>query len=169
MPTIPDSNIINRPNNAEQFPYMDILALLKILFNASFLCAINIVISGHLLGYVFNLSNQGRDFFRVRIPWLHDMGITGRRVIAGFTALTISIFVVGFFFHKLAKEMFINNMGATDDKWLACLYFSTGFSVTICLLLSSIRLATFSLNKHKYDKENYSDTDEKDRLDKLLK
>ena len=59
------------PNASPKTDALDqIVDALGLLFSVSMLAGINIAISGHLLGFVFNLEAGGKDHFTLRIPFV---------------------------------------------------------------------------------------------------
>ena len=113
---------------------------LETLFSLLVISGINIVISGHLLGFVFDLDEDKPYYFNIPIPKIFQIGVKGREVIAGFAAFTISLLFVGVFLSDTAREIFIERMEATDSQWTACQSLATGLSVLLCLLLTMIRV-----------------------------
>lgn len=117
----------------------DILELLGIVFSTVFISGMNIILSGHLLGYVFNLNDHGGNRFTLKVPYILELKIRGDRVIAGFAAFSMSLMLVGFFLTDTAKTIFIDNLKATDNSWTACQALATSISLTVCLLSGGIK------------------------------
>jgi hypothetical protein len=137
-----------------------ILEGLGIVLSIAFLSAINIIISGHLLGFALKLPSDQKDNtntkkgknvdqksgnqFGIGVPY--NLGVTlylavrGPNALAGFTAFAISLGVVGLFLFQLADTVFIHNLGATDNRFVACEALAAVLSVVICVICGGARL-----------------------------
>jgi len=114
--------------------------LIAIVLSTVVISGINIIISGHIIGQVFNLSSKGNYYFSIRIPLMIHLGVTGDRALAGFAAFTLSLVITGFFFHQMAVELIINNMSATQDKWIAIQCFAAALSLIVCLFIMLVKI-----------------------------
>jgi hypothetical protein len=121
------------------------LEYLAIIFSTIFISGINIILSGHLLGYVLNLNYESTNSFRLKIPWMLDIKIKGDRVFAGFAAFSISLLIVGIWFTDFANSVFINNLRATDSNWTACQALATSFSLSICLIVGGLKFSVLGI------------------------
>ena len=81
----------NAPQKTD--PFDQTLSALGLLFSVLMLAGINIAISGHLLGFVFNLETSGKEHFTLRIPFVLHLKIKGKQVAAGFAAFSLSLLV----------------------------------------------------------------------------
>lgn len=105
------------------------------IFSWGVIACINIGISGYLWGEILSLNKDGDDYFKVLIPRMFKLKITGQQVIAGFAAFTISLLFVGLFLHKIASNIFIDNLEITKNKTIACHLLATSSSVIFCILI----------------------------------
>ncbi len=115
------------------------------ILSTAFLSGINIVVSGHLLGYALSISgeeeatNDGNVFW-LRIPYIFSIRVRGALVVAGFTAYSVSLALTGTILPKYAKLIFIDNLNATTSQWNACQGLAALVSVVFCLMLAAFRL-----------------------------
>jgi hypothetical protein len=137
MPATPDPNSGNVPSSEVVQKIIDVLSL---LLSTIFLSGINIAISGHLLGYVFGLNQDGEDDFTLRIPFMFTIRVKGACVVAGFTAYSLSLAIIGFEFSAAAKRVFIENLSATTSPWNACQGLAAILSVFLCLVCAGVRM-----------------------------
>jgi hypothetical protein len=112
---------------------------ISLIFSTIFLSAINIAVSGHLLGYALGLSEKESDHFTIPIPYILRIKIRGSSVVAGFASLCISLLIVGLFISNVAHIIFINNLNATTSHWTACQLMATSVSVVVSLLIALVR------------------------------
>jgi hypothetical protein len=137
-----------------------ILAALGLVFSIVFLSGINIIISGHLLGYALKLTSEDREataakkgkpagqhqgnVFTLSIPInvgvKLSLTVRGPQALAGFAAFGISLGIVGFFLSRQADIVFIHNLAATDNHFVACQALATLFSVVLCVVSGGLRL-----------------------------
>lgn len=156
-------NTSTNPDVLEQ-----ITGSLSLLFSVLMLTGINIAISGHLLGFVFNLETSGRDHFTLRIPFILHLKITGRQVAAGFAAFSLPLLVVGLFLHKAANEIFVMSMQATDKQWLACLALAACVSIITCLFLGAIRMIWLMFDLWRENRKKPPGPSPEERVQKLI-
>jgi len=124
---------------AQANPATNLVEILSPILSTVFISGINIIISGHILGYVFDFSQSGKNHFTLRVPLILRLGIRGNRAFAGFAAFTISMLIVGIFLPKQANQIFIQNMGATNSQWTAIQSLAASISVVSCLILCALR------------------------------
>lgn len=115
-----------------------------IILSTVVISGINIIVSGHLLGYTFGLLKEDLDdhknsWFRIWFPWVLHLGISGHCVYAGFASVAVFILFVGTCMSSTACTVFITNLGATDNKWVACQSLAASLSVLSCLIFASFR------------------------------
>ncbi len=112
------------------------------VFSTVIISGINVVVSGHLLGYILNLEEKDGDknYFGVSIPPFIKARAKGTRAIAGLAAFGVSIVIVGLFLSNQARDIFIVNMAATKSQWTACQALATSISLTFCILLAFIKV-----------------------------
>jgi hypothetical protein len=158
-----------------------VLETLGVVFSTVVISGINIIISGHLLGYVLNFGEGGspsshdvtpgkNNIFQIWFPWLLRLGITGNHVIAGFASFTISLLVVGIFLPRQARQIFIDNLQATDSQWIACQSLAAGLAVFVCVLLSGCRLICLFVGARSAAKRAIlQEPSLRERADKLVK
>ena len=117
-----------------------IVDIISTILSTVVISGINIIISGHLLGSILRLSTDGKIFFSIRVPLVIHLDVRGKQALAGFAAFTISLFVTGVFFDQLAVEIVIDNMSATQSKWIAVQSFAAALSLAVCLFIGFVRL-----------------------------
>ena len=121
-------------NIAEQ-----VIKVLGLVFSSVVISGINIAISGHILGYVFNFAEEGENHFTLPLPPVLRVRISGNSVFAGFASFTLSLLLVGCLMSEMAVQIFIHQLDATSSKWVACQSLAAGISVILCLVLGGIR------------------------------
>jgi hypothetical protein len=146
-----------------------ILATLGLVFSIVFLSAINIIISGHLLGYALKLTSEDREataakkgktagqnqgnVFTLGIPInvgvKLSLTVRGPQALAGFAAFGISLGIIGFFLSRQADTVFVHNLGATENHFVACQALATLFSVVICVVSGGLRLVADQFYIHR--------------------
>src|SRR5438874_1818331 len=113
--------------------------LISIVLSSVVLASINIVIAGQLLGAAFNLpANENEGYFNIKIPMVLKIGARGKHATAGFCAFSVSLMIVAAFFSGLAREMFIDNVKATDSQWTASLLFAGIVSLIGSLVIGGL-------------------------------
>jgi FtsH-binding integral membrane protein len=117
------------------------IEVVGLVLSTAFLSAINIAVSGHLLGYALNLRRPAQAHFTLGVPWVFSVKIRGITVLAGFAAYSLSLLLVGLTLSSVAKTVFIANLEATKSPWTACQAFAGVITVFACLLLASLRIA----------------------------
>lgn len=140
---------------------------LGLIFSTIFISGINIILSGHLLGYLLNLEDRSENSFRLRLPWMLDIKIQGDKVIAGFAAFSISLLLVGFKLSTIATTIFITNLEATDSQWTACQALATSISLTFCIIVGGIKFLFINIRLGIKDAAVTEMLDE--RVNKLIK
>lgn len=123
----------------ETFNLENMLSLVGAVFSFTLTAGINVIISGHLLGYVFGLKEDEENHFTIRIPPVFKLKATGQKVIAGFIGFAISLLIVMFLLNDLPKHLFIDQYKVTDNSWIALQTMAALVSVPICLILAFIR------------------------------
>ena len=126
-----------------------VVDVLKIVLSTLVISGINIAISGHILGYVFNLDESGDNYFNLPLRPVLKLRIIGNRVFAGFAAFTISLLIVGFFMPSTAQLIFIERLQATESVWLANQSLAAGISVIGCLVLGAFRMIYMMIKARK--------------------
>jgi hypothetical protein len=143
----------------------DILELLGIVFSTVFISGMNIVLSGHLLGYVFSLDDRGSNRFTLKVPYILELKIKGDRVIAGFAAFSISLLFVGFFLSDIANTIFMDNLKATENAWTACQALATSISLSVCLISGGIKFFVIGV---KFASSSSIEGNPDERVQKLI-
>jgi len=112
------------------------------IFSTVIISGINVVVSGHLLGYILDLEEKDGDnnYFGVSIPPFIKAKAKGARAIAGLAAFGVSIVIVGLFLSNQARDIFIVNMAATKSQWTACQALATSISLTFCIILAFVKV-----------------------------
>jgi hypothetical protein len=141
------STLLQAPDTAPQAPAAPalpagaerLISLMGVVFSTVVLSGINIAVSGQLLGYLFNLGKDGSDHFTMKIPSMLEIKLRGAQVAAGFAAFTVSLLLVGIFLSTAAHRIFVVQLGATENRWIASQALATSLSVTVCLLLGGVK------------------------------
>lgn len=110
-----------------------LLEIINTILSTAFISGINIIVSGHILGYVFNLKGSKENHFTLQVPFVLKLGIVGNRAFAGFAAFTLSLLLVACCLSDFACKLFIVNLCATDNRWTATQALATSISVVVCL------------------------------------
>ncbi len=118
----------------------------QFLFTTIVISGINILVSGHILGFVLGLGIDGNNHFTIKIPLLLHMQVRGDRVVAGFAAFAVSLLVVGIYMPTVAKLVFIENLQATNEQWTACQGLAAIMGVVGCILLAFVKQLKFSVS-----------------------
>jgi hypothetical protein len=116
-----------------------IITRLQILLSGIIIAGINIILSGYLWGSILSLEKNGEDYFYIPIPPILGLKIRGQQVIAGLTAFTISLLLVGIFLHNAAHHIFITNLQCTNNQLLACELLATSLSVVLCAFVLMVK------------------------------
>lgn len=117
----------------------DAVDMLELLFSTLFLSAINIVISGQILGEIFSLPTSGDDYFTLRVPSVMSLKVSGKATRAGFTAFAVSLLIVGVWLPEQATQIFSVNLRATESRWTAALSLAAALSLVSCLFIAGAR------------------------------
>lgn len=120
-------------------PEVDIISVLTLILSVTVTAAINIIVSGHLLGYAFSLAEDDNNHFTINIPFVIYIKLKGKKVIAGFVGFAISLLIVILFFSDMPRQIFIDKYAVTCDSWSALQAMAALISVPICLVIALIR------------------------------
>lgn len=91
-----------------------LISIFQSIFSIFILVPIAIASTGVFLGYVFSLED-GDNFMSIPVLFVLGIKVTGGKVIAGFTAFLISLFLVGYFLVEVAVKVFIENIQMTQS------------------------------------------------------
>ena len=132
---------------AQKIDLAGVLVILETVLSTLFISGINIIISGHILGYAFGLSTSGKDHFTLYLPPVIRLKVSGKRTFAGFAAFTISLLMVGIFLSEYANQIFIVNLGATESRWTAAQSLAATLSLIFCLLISAVWMSVLTVQE----------------------
>lgn len=124
----------------EHLPEVEqVLKWLGFVFSILSTIAINVIVTGRILAYVFGLTKEGGDYFKIQLPYLIRIGVTGDGVVAGFAAMIVLVSTIGGAFPSIAKTVVIENLQATSVVWEAHLWFGTANGVILSIILAAIK------------------------------
>ena len=113
--------------------------LLDTFFFLPFLCLLNIIVSGHLLGYVFKLPPSGEGVVTVRLPFFVNFPVRGKRAVAGLASFAVTLAIVALWLSEPAYDMFVENTAITTSQATASTGLAATLSVAACLVLLFFR------------------------------
>ena len=147
----------------------NIIDKLSTIFSTVSISGINIIISGHILGYLFSFNNSGKNHFTLLVPPILHLGVRGVRTFAGFAAFTISMLVVGYFLPEQATKIVIENMHAPCNQWTATQLLAASLSVVSCLILCAVRsICTIIYLRFSRMKRKAQEPTNEERVRKLI-
>jgi len=114
---------------------------LALVLSSLFITAINICVSGQLLGYLFSLGQDGDEHMTIVLPVVFKFSARGSRLLAGFCSFIVWLLLVAVFFRAWSKQVFIDDLQATASPWTAAEILATLFSVTAAVILVAVKAA----------------------------
>lgn len=149
-------------------PYEHITNALGTVFSILLIAGINIIVSGHLLGFVFDLDEKGDGHFKLPVPPVMNFGVYGNRVIAGFAAFALSFLCVIVFFIDFSIEVFITKLDATLNPLVAAQSLAALISVAVCVFLALIRYLFLNVTIITYESEREKRPSDEEIIDDLI-